>query len=47
MLENVLFLLFSGVGALLVVADAEQRKNAPWLAPNRREEHRAVESGGH
>ena len=37
MLENVLILLFSGLGALIVVVDAERCKNALWLIPDRRE----------
>jgi hypothetical protein len=37
MLENVLILLFAGLGALLVVADAERSNNALWLNPDPRE----------
>lgn len=37
MLEQLLVLLFSGGGALLVVADAERRKHGPWLTPDRPE----------
>jgi hypothetical protein len=41
MLENVLILLFAGLGALLVVVDAERRDKAPWLAPDGREKRAA------
>jgi hypothetical protein len=41
MLENVLILLFSALGALLVVADAERSNDAIWLNPDRRERRAA------
>lgn len=37
MLENVLLFVFAGVGALLVVIDAERRNKASWLASDRPE----------
>jgi hypothetical protein len=37
MLEKLLLLIFSGMGALLVVTDTERRKDAPWLTPERPE----------
>jgi hypothetical protein len=41
MLENVLILLFSTLGALLVVADAERSNNALWLNTDQRERRAA------
>jgi len=41
MLASVLILLFSGLGALLVVVDAERSNNALWLNPDRREKRAA------
>ena len=37
MVENVLIVLFSGLGALLLVVDAERRRKAPGLTPDRPE----------
>jgi hypothetical protein len=46
MLENVLLLVFAGLGALIVVLDSEQRANAPWIKSDRpaSEEHQPVHS---